>query len=569
MSKSAEAGSRGIELEDLLAETGQFGRFQLWQCTLLLLPVIFTAFSNLCYVFTAGDVHYRCYVPECDTGSEVIPFAPDWLRDAVPYGASSKLPAKCDRYQPLPGNGTDETALACDASRFNRSAVERCSSFVFEDPTERTVVNEFNLTCDDNRWKVTLVGTIHSVGQFVSLAMTGLISDRFGRRWTLLLGVGLGAVLAIVRSFTNSYRSFLMLEFLEAMFGSTSYTTAFILILELVEPRRRVVVKSVILVAYALAESVLGLLAMQFRNWRTLSLVLFVPGVVSIPLLFTTVESVRWLVTKDRQATAVRILQRVARVNGRPPISQDTLDDFCLHQKAKLESEQHSGGKRSFVKLLLQTCQNRHLLLRIANCSFCWFTNAMVYYGLTLNSVTLAGDKYSNFIFITLAEIPPSLAINCILSRFGRRKTQCGSLILSGVFCLLALTALKDITWLNVSLFLMSKMAISLSFSTLYIYTAEIFPTNLRQSFISFCSMVGRFGSMLAPQMPLLQALWAPLPMVLFGSVAVLSGVLVLDFPETTDATLPNTIEEAVELRSPTTKQAPVEPEKGSYSAPG
>lgn len=115
----------------------------------------------------------------------------------------------------------------------------------------------------------------------------------------------------------------------------------------------------------------------------------------------------------------------------------------------------------------------------------------------------------------------------------------------------------------------MSKMAISLSFSTLYIYTAEIFPTNLRQSFISFCSMVGRFGSMLAPQMPLLQALWAPLPMVLFGSVAVLSGVLVLDFPETTDATLPNTIEEAVELRSPTTKQAPVEPEKGSYCAPG
>lgn len=451
---------------------------------------------------------------------------------------------------------------------------------------------------------------MHSIGQFVSLAMSGIISDRFGRRWTLLLCVGVGAVLAIIRSFAASYGAFIALEFVEAMFGSTSYTTAFILSLELVEPRLRVIVKSVILVAYALAEAVLGLLAMTFRDWRTLSIVLFVPGVLSIPLLYTTVESVRWLLTKDRQSDVVNILQRVAKANGRPPLPNSTLDEFYLQQRAKLEAEQAAdGGKRkTFLQLVGETCQHRRLLLRIANCAFCWFTNAMVYYGLTLNSVTLAGDKYSNFIFITLAEIPPSLAINFILNRFGRRKTQCGSLLLSGLFCLLALTALKgrqralkcssrpshpnkhipspqsraesiraplierfpisDITWLNVSLFLMSKMAISLSFSTLYIYTAEIFPTNLRQSFISFCSMVGRFGSMLAPQMPLLQTLWAPLPMVLFGSVAVLSGILILEFPETSGVTLPNTLEEAIELHSRRQRSADGA-EKGSYSSPG
>uniref|UniRef100_A0A182J645 Major facilitator superfamily (MFS) profile domain-containing protein n=1 Tax=Anopheles atroparvus TaxID=41427 RepID=A0A182J645_ANOAO len=567
MSKSAPTSPHSVELEDILEEAGPFGRFQLWQCGILLLPVIFTAFSNLCYVFTAGDVHYRCHVPECETAAEAVPFAPDWLRAAIPY---EELPAKCDRYQPLPRNVTDETVFVCDADRFNQSVVERCSTLVFEDPSERTIVNEFNLTCNDNRWKVTLVGSVHSAGQFVSLAMTGLISDRYGRRWTLLLCVGMGAILANVRSFTTSYRAFLTLEFFEAMFGSTSYTTAFILMLELVEPKRRVIINSVILVVYVLAETVLGLLAMQFRDWRILSRVLFVPGILAIPLLLTTVESVRWLLTKGRQSTAVNILQRVAKINGRPPISQATLDEFCHHQRAKLERERNSGstGKQSFVQLLGQTCKNRRLLLRVANCSFSWFTNAMVYYGLTLNSVTLAGDKYSNFIFVTLVEIPPSLAMNYILNRFGRRKTQCVSLVLSGVFCLLALTALKDYTWLKMSLFLMSKMAISLSFSTLYIYTAEIFPTNLRQSFISFCSMVGRFGSMLAPQMPLLQSFWAPLPMLLFGTVAILSGVLVLEFPETTDATLPNTIEEAVELRSPS-KQAPAEAEKGTYSTPG
>uniref|UniRef100_A0A182PJ60 Major facilitator superfamily (MFS) profile domain-containing protein n=1 Tax=Anopheles epiroticus TaxID=199890 RepID=A0A182PJ60_9DIPT len=555
-----------VELDDLLEEVGHFGPFQLWQCTLLLLPVIFTAFSNLCYVFTAGDLHYRCHVPVCENASSTAPFAPDWLREAVPYGGKPEMPAKCERYRALPAS---EDAV-CDASRFNQSVLERCSEFVFADPTERTIVNDFNLTCEENLWKVTLVGTVHSIGQFVSLAMSGIISDRFGRRWTLLLCVGVGAVLAIVRSFAASYGTFITLEFFEAMFGSTSYTTAFILSLELVEPRLRVIVKSIILVAYALAEAVLGLLAMTFRDWRTLSIVLFVPGVLSIPLLYTTVESIRWLLTKDRQSDVVGILQRVAKANGRPPLPKGTLDEFYLQQRAKLDAEEREDGskRKTFLQLVGETCRHRRLLLRIANCAFCWFTNAMVYYGLTLNSVTLAGDKYSNFIFITLVEIPPSLAINFILNQFGRRKTQCGSLLLSGLFCLLALTALKDITWLNVSLFLMSKMAISLSFSTLYIYTAEIFPTNLRQSFISFCSMVGRFGSMLAPQMPLLQTLWAPLPMLLFGSVAVLSGLLILEFPETTGVTLPNTLEEAIELHT-RRKRSSEEAERGSYSSPG
>ncbi|XP_058061097.1 organic cation transporter protein-like [Anopheles bellator] len=537
------------DLDDLLEEVGRFGPFQLWQCTVLLLPVVFNAFSNLCYVFTAGDLHYRCHIGQCENGTANEPYSPPWLTAAVPFRDSSgtSVPAKCERYQAL-GSRDEPEGFVCDAHHFNRSAIERCSELVYEDPTERTIVNDFQLTCDENRWKVTLVGTVHNIGQVVALVLSGIVSDRFGRRLTLLLSVGVGSLLGVARSFTTGYGSFMALEFLEPIFGSTSYTTAFVLSQELVEPRLRVIVKSTALVTYALAEAALGVLAMQFRNWRTLSLAVFVPGLLSIPLLWTTVESLRWLLTKGRHRAAVRILRRAAKANGRPPPSERLLERLAHQDDREAKTEQ----RKSFLQLLAETCHHRRLMLRIVNCSFCWFTNAMVYYGLTLNSVTLAGDKYGNFILITLAAVPPALAINCILNRFGRRKTQCASLILSGLFCLLTLTALKDITWVNVSLFLLSKMAISLSFSTLYIYTAEIFPTNLRQSFISFCSMVGRFGSMVAPQMPLLQTMWAPLPMVLFGTVAVLSGLLILEFPETTGRTLPDTLEDAIQLHKPT-----------------
>ena len=127
---------------------------------------------------------------------------------------------------------------------------------------------QFNLTCDENTWKITLVGTIHSVAQGLALLLGGLFSDRYGRKWALLLSIGLGSTLGIVRSFSVNYEMFLVLEFLEPLLGSTMYTTAFILGQELVGPKHRVFAKSLCLVVFALGEATMGVIAMFVHNWR-------------------------------------------------------------------------------------------------------------------------------------------------------------------------------------------------------------------------------------------------------------------------------------------------------------
>jgi hypothetical protein len=53
-------------------------------------------------------------------------------------------------------------------------------------------------------------------------------------------------------------------------------------------------------------------------------------------------------------------------------------------------------------------------------------------------------------------------------------------------------------------LFLMGKFAITISFTVVYVYTTEMFPTEIRHSLLGVCAMVGRIGSMIAPQTPLL-----------------------------------------------------------------
>jgi uncharacterized membrane protein len=52
--------------------------------------------------------------------------------------------------------------------------------------------------------------------------------------------------------------------------------------------------------------------------------------------------------------------------------------------------------------------------------------------------------------------------------------------------------------------FLAGKFAITIAFTVIYVFTAELFPTELRHSMLGTCSMVGRIGSIIAPQTPLL-----------------------------------------------------------------
>ncbi|XP_061517658.1 organic cation transporter protein [Anopheles gambiae] len=531
-----------VDLDGVLHEIGQFGRFQVRQYGLMVLPIIFNALFTLSYIFTAGNLEYRCLVPECEDPATDV-YNPPWLNATWPGLLHSD--GRCQRLQFI-SNDTRLPEGECTSDDFNTSAIIPCDAFVFQ-TEESTIVRDFNITCAHNDWKLTLVGTINNVGQFVALPIAGYLSDRFGRRWILLVSVAGSALFGLVRSFATSYEMFIAMEFLDPVIGSTMYTTAFILALELVGPKMRVTGNNIISCAFSFGEALLGLLAMYFRDWRVLLRILYIPGLLALPFLYTTVESVRWLLSKNRKDEAFTILKRAAKLNGKT-ISQAAFERFnCIETKS---GSAKSLDTQTYAQLLREALANPALVLRVINCSFCWLTNTMVYFGLSLNSVSLSGNKYLNFILVSLIELPGFFLMQLILDRVGRKKTLFTTLVLSGLFCIISVfIADIDAPALHLTLFLLSKLSITMSFGTLYIYTVEIFPTNLRQSLLSTCSMFGRIGSMIAPQTPLLAKVWTPLPMILFGCLGISSAITSLQFPETLNNELPNTLEEAMNMQ--------------------
>lgn len=68
-----------------------------------------------------------------------------------------------------------------------------------------------------------------------------------------------------------------------------------------------------------------------------------------------------------------------------------------------MKPENDRGNMLHAIKLALKS---RVLVVRFVIIVYNWITNAFVYYGLSLNSTSLSGNKYLNYTLVCLIEIP-------------------------------------------------------------------------------------------------------------------------------------------------------------------
>ncbi|KFQ41786.1 Solute carrier family 22 member 13, partial [Nestor notabilis] len=80
---------------------------------------------------------------------------------------------------------------------------------------------------------------------------------------------------------------------------------------------------------------------------------------------------------------------------------------------------------------------------------------------------------------------------------------------------------------------IIGKFTATASFSTSYVYAAELFPTVVRQTGVGLCSMSARLAGIMAPLMLLLERYHPAIPMAIFGSTPVVVGLLCFLLPET------------------------------------
>ncbi|XP_068165788.1 si:dkey-190l8.2 isoform X2 [Antennarius striatus] len=311
--------------------------------------------------------------------------------------------------------------------------------------------------------------TSFMVGMLLGSLVGGTISDRYGKRPTLLVSVYLCTVSGLVPALLPQPIVFLVIRCLLGVVSSCIISCSFSLAVEWTPASARLWPPAFLPCCFSMGMMVSALLAWLSPTVRWLHLSLGLPQVVCLPLYISIPESPSWLLVKQRK----QVLERYCGNSTEDKHHLDQLLDSARSDMQKAES--HRDHTLSNLALF------RHptILLRLLVMSYISTVTALTYYGICLNIDLFGVNVYAAQFFSGLTEIPCLLVP---LIRLGRRPIATLTLFLSGASCFLSLLLSR---WnapptLVMSLALLGKLCILASVFIFILYGIELFPTVVR-----------------------------------------------------------------------------------------
>ncbi|NXM40248.1 S22A5 protein, partial [Gymnorhina tibicen] len=512
---------------------GEWGRFQRLVFFLLSASIIPNGFNGLSIVFLAGTPEHRCVVPR---GANL---SGEWRNASIPLElrGGQEAPSRCRRYRLAalanfsalglrPGSDVELEALeqepCLDGWEYSR------------DVYRSTIVTEWNLVCA-NDWKGPLSTSLFFVGVLLGSFISGQLSDKFGRKNVLFATLAMQTGFSFIQVFSTSWEMFSVLFVLVGMGQISNYVAAFVLGTEILGKSIRVLFCTLgVCIFYAFGYMLLPLFAFFIRDWRMLLLALTLPGLLCIPLWWVIPESPRWLISQGRFQEAEDIIRKAAKTNG------ITAPDVILDPREL----QDVNSQKQQTYTILDLMKTRNILTITIMSVLIWMIISVGYFGLSLDTPNLHGNVYVNCFLSAVIEVPAYIISWLLLRNLPRRYSMAAALFLGGCVLLFIQLVPSHIRALSILLVMLGKFGITSAFSMVYVYTAELYPTVVRNMGVGASSMASRLGSILSPYFVYLGAYDRFLPYILMGSLTVLSGILTLFLPESYGMPLPDTIDQ-------------------------
>uniref|UniRef100_A0A3P8TU12 Major facilitator superfamily (MFS) profile domain-containing protein n=1 Tax=Amphiprion percula TaxID=161767 RepID=A0A3P8TU12_AMPPE len=502
------------DYDDATAFLGHWGPFQQSVFFLLGASILPNGFGAFSLVFLTDMPSHHCLVPEVNLTQE-------W--NEVVNGKQEL--SSCSRYRLdvvrnlsaqgyIPGRDVNLTDLE------QEDCVDGWS--YSKDIYRSTIVSEFDLVCGE-QWKQPFTSTIYFLGVLAGSFISGQVSDRFGRKPVLFATLAIQTIFSFVGIFAPSWTVLSIILFISGLGQISNYVSAFVLG-KLILNRRPLSNCSLVASAF-LFSKLFSVFVQALKSWLAMC--------VSCSHLWVFIpESPRWLLTQGRVEEAEAIVRHAAKKN-KVEAPQVLFEDY-----------NYAGSeivpKHYNVFYLLRTTNIRNTTVTLCLV----FTVSIGYFGLSLNTSRLHANPYLSCFIAAAVEVPSYISSWLALRYLPRRLSVICVLLLGGVSLYFVQLVPQGLSYLSIALEMLGKYGLTACTSLIFVYTAELYPTVLRNTATGVCATLSRVGSCIAPFVFELSVYFKYLPYIMLGTLAIVSAFATFFLPESFGRPLPQTIEQ-------------------------
>jgi len=340
-----------------------------------------------------------------------------------------------------------------------------------------------------------LIG-IANLGQALGALTCGWLAERIGRVTTARIAIALFAVMSLACAFTQNYEQLFVCRFLQGIGLGGEIPVASTYISEILRADRRgarFLSYQIIFPVGLLMSGVIGALVVPRFGWQWMFIIGALPGIVALIMQRYCPESPRWLAAKGRLGEADAIVTDIERAvsrNGTVPLPPVP------------EIKVQPSGRTRWQELFEGRYLSRTLLVWVL-----WASSYIISYGLQGWIPTLYREVYHltlqqslNYaIFAPVGSLVGSLICAFVIDATGRRYWFVAAFFLTAAG-LLWLWAFGAETALGMLFgFMFVSMWLGSMNMTIFLYTAEIYPTRMRALGVSWASFWLRAAATVGP----------------------------------------------------------------------
>ena len=419
------------------------------------------------------------------------------------------------------------------------------------------VTEQFRLDALQQGWYVGCA----LVGSIIGVLFAGILSDKFGRKFTMILSAILFSTSAIGCAVSVDFNQLVVYRIIGGVgIGVVSIISPlYISELAVAQYRGRLVslyqlaVTIGFLGAYLVNYQLLGYstsnpdivtgwwsLIFVTEVWRGMLGMEILPALLFFIIIFFIPESPRWLILKGREEKATNILERIY-----------TSSKDALFQLAETKSVLSSESKSEW-KLLLQPSIRKAVIIGVCIAMLGQFmgVNAVLYYGPSIfeNAGLSGGDSLFYQVLVGLVNTLTTVLALVIIDKIGRKKLvyygvsgMVISLILIATYFIYGESwGISSIFLLIFFLFYVFCCAVSIC-AVVFVLLSEMYPTRVRGLAMSIAGFALWIGTYLIGQLTpwMLQNLTPAGTFILFAIMCVPYMLIVWKLvPETTGKSL-------------------------------